>query len=79
MTLAGRVEESVWEERREWIGKQQESGLSVAQFCRDQSLREANFHALPTDMHKSFDGLCGIDLGTAKRRKRFTTDQPSAS
>lgn len=24
--MAGRVEESVWEERREWIRRQQESG-----------------------------------------------------
>jgi hypothetical protein len=43
--MAGRVEESVWAERREWICKQEESGLSVAQFCRDNSLHEGNFHA----------------------------------
>lgn len=43
--MAGRVEESVWAERREWIRKQEESGLSVAQFCRDNSLHEGNFHA----------------------------------
>jgi hypothetical protein len=45
VTMAVRVEESVWEERREWIRRQQEGGLSVAQFCRDNDLREANFHA----------------------------------
>ena len=43
--MAVRVEESVWEERGEWIWKQQESGLSVAQFCRDNGLHEGNFHA----------------------------------
>jgi transposase-like protein len=43
--MAGRVEESVWEERREWIRKQQQSGLSVAHFCRDNSLHEAKFYA----------------------------------
>jgi len=43
--MAGRVAESVWEERREWIRKQQASGLSVAQYCRDNGLLEANFHA----------------------------------
>jgi transposase-like protein len=43
--MAGRVAESVWEERREWIRRQQESGLSVAQFCRDNSLHKGNFHA----------------------------------
>lgn len=43
--MAGRVEESVWAERREWIRKQEESGLSVARFCRDNSLHEGNFHA----------------------------------
>lgn len=43
--MAGRVEESVWGERREWIRRQQESGLSAAQFCRDHSLHEGNFHS----------------------------------
>lgn len=43
--MAGRVAESVWEERREWIVSQKASGLSVAQFCRDHSLHEGNFHA----------------------------------
>ena len=43
--MAGRVEESVWEERREWIRRQKESGLSVAQFCRDNSLHLGNFHS----------------------------------
>lgn len=43
--MAGRVAESVWEERREWIRRQQESGLSVARFCRENSLHEGNFHA----------------------------------
>lgn len=42
--MAGRVAESVWDERREWIRKQQASGLSVAQFCRDNGLHEVNFH-----------------------------------
>ena len=43
--MAGRVEESVWGERREWIRRQQDSGLSVARFCRDNNLHEGNFHA----------------------------------
>lgn len=30
VSMAGRVEESVWEERREWMRRQQESGLSAA-------------------------------------------------
>lgn len=43
--MAGRVEESVWAERQEWIRRQEESGLSVAQFCRENSLHVGNFHA----------------------------------
>ena len=43
--MAGRVEESVWEERREWVHRQQESGLPVAQFCRDNGLHEGNFYS----------------------------------
>lgn len=43
--MAGRVEESVWEERQEWIRRQRESGLSVAHFCRDNGLHEGNFYS----------------------------------
>ena len=44
--MAGRtVREAMWDERREWIRKQKESGLSVAQFCRDHGLHLGNFHA----------------------------------
>ena len=43
--MAGRVEESVWGERQEWIRRQRESGLSVAQFCRDNGLHEGNFYS----------------------------------
>ena len=43
--MAGRVADSVWEERRDWIGRQQESGLSAAQFCREHGLHEGNFHS----------------------------------
>ncbi len=43
--MAGRVEDSVWSERQDWIRKQEESGLSVAQFCRDNGLHVGNFHA----------------------------------
>lgn len=61
--MAGRVEESVWAERREWICKQEESGLSVAQFCRDNSLHEGNFHA----WRLRFAKLSGqSQLGTGK-------------
>jgi transposase len=43
--MAGRVEDSVWSERQDLIRKQEESGLSVAQFCRDNGLHVGNFHA----------------------------------
>ena len=43
--MAGRVADSVWEERRDWIRRQQESGLSVARFCQDNGLHEGNFYA----------------------------------
>ena len=41
--MSGRVEESVWEERREWIRKQEASGLSAAQFCRENGLHGRGF------------------------------------
>lgn len=43
--MAGRVEDSVWSERLDLIRKQEESGLSVAQFCRDNGVHVGNFHA----------------------------------
>ncbi len=60
--MAGRVEESVWEERREWIRRQQGSGLSVAQFCRDNSLHEGNFHAWRLRFAKA-SGLSPVGTG----------------
>jgi hypothetical protein len=44
--MAGRtVREAMWDERREWIRKQRESGMSVAQLCRDHGIHLGNFHA----------------------------------
>jgi len=44
--MAGRtVREAMWGERREWIRKQRESGLSIAQFFRAQGLHRGSFHA----------------------------------
>lgn len=43
--MSGRIEDSVWEERRAWINKQQQSGLSVAHFCREHGLHARNFHS----------------------------------
>lgn len=44
--MAGHVvQEAMWDERRQWIRKQRESGLSVAQSCRDRGSRLGNFHA----------------------------------
>jgi hypothetical protein len=44
--MAGRtVREAMWDELREWILKQREIGLSIAQFCRDHGLHFGNFHA----------------------------------
>jgi len=43
--MAGRVEECVWAERQEWIRRQEASGLSVAQFCRDNNLHVGSFHS----------------------------------
>lgn len=39
------VREAMWDDRREWIRRQRESGLTVAQFCRDHGLHLGNFHA----------------------------------
>ncbi len=67
--MAGRVEESVWEERREWIRRQQESGLSVAQFCRDNSLHEGNFHAWRLRFAK-VDGRADVGAGKLTGTRR---------
>lgn len=42
--MSGRIEASVWEERRAWISKQEASGLSAAQFCRENGLHVGRFH-----------------------------------
>lgn len=57
--MAGRVEESVWVERQEWIRRQRESGLSVAHFCRDNGLHEGNFYS----WRRRFATADGVSVG----------------
>lgn len=42
--MGRRIDQSVWDERREWIEKHQKSGLSVTAFCRDHDLKISQFH-----------------------------------
>ena len=43
--MSGRIDQSKWVERQEWIRQQQGSGLSVAEFCREHGLHVGNFYA----------------------------------
>ena len=42
--MARRIDKATWDERQEWIVRQESSGVSVARFCRDHGLNLANFH-----------------------------------
>ena len=67
--MAGRIEESVWEERRAWIDKQQQSGLSVAQFCREHGLHARNFHSWRCRLAASSVGQSASLSGTGSGQK----------
>ena len=43
--MSGRIDQSKWVERQEWVRQQQASGLSVAEFCREHGLDVGNFYA----------------------------------
>jgi hypothetical protein len=43
--MGRRVDSAVWDQRREWVQKQTQSGLSAGKFCRENSLNLNNFQA----------------------------------
>lgn len=43
--MGRRLEDSVWEERREWVQRQASSGMPAARFCQEHGLKLGNFHA----------------------------------
>ncbi len=43
--MGRRLEDSVWEERREWVQRQASSGMSAARFCQEHGLKLGNFQA----------------------------------
>ncbi len=43
--MGRRVDESVWDERRELLLRQTSSGMSAAGFCRENGVKLWNFHA----------------------------------
>lgn len=43
--MSRRIDDAIWEERRAWIARQADSGLSAARFCREQGQNLSNFHA----------------------------------
>ena len=55
--MGGRLDQSVWDERRQWLEKQRNSGLSVAGFCRENGLTVASFNF----WRKKFNGAAGGD------------------
>jgi len=72
--MSGRIEESVWEERRAWIAKQQQSGLSVAQFCREHGLHARNFHSWKCRLGEAAIGPLASKstvVSTHKQRQAF--------
>lgn len=51
--MGRRVDSVLWEQRRELVKKQLESGLSAGQFCRDNSLNLNNFQAWKRRLKRS--------------------------
>jgi hypothetical protein len=58
--MGSRIDQSIWDERREWLQKQRGSGLSVAGFCRENGLSVASFNF----WRKKFNGAA---VGDSKK------------
>ena len=43
--MGRRVEDAVWDERRDLLQRQASSGISAVRFCRDNGLKLSNFHS----------------------------------
>jgi hypothetical protein len=66
MIMGSRLDESVWDERREWLDKQRSSGMSVAGFCREHGLSVAGFNF----WRKKFNGAAVGDVRSRNKSAR---------
>jgi|GEM_PF-3657138 len=72
--MGRRVDSAVWDQRREWVCKQQASGLSVAQFCRENALNLNNFDAWKRRLRTLVVGSGFIESHTEGCDRRFESD-----
>ena len=43
--MARKVNQALWDQWRRRIGRQRDSGLSIAEFCRQEGVAQAAFHS----------------------------------
>jgi len=67
------LEDSVWEERREWVQRQASSGMSAARFCQEHGLKVTNFYAWKRRLNEKTAGEWTMN-GNAKHE---SGDRPS--
>lgn len=63
--MGRRIDESVWDQRRELLRRQESSGVSAAQFCRENDVKLWNFHA----WKRRLNGDVGLDLPMQSEQK----------
>lgn len=73
--MGRRLEDSVWDERRDWIQRQASSGTSAARFCRENGLKLGNFQA----WKRRLDGNAAVGWRMRSAEKPGSGDRRSSS
>ena len=73
--MSRRVDNAVWDERRDLLQRQASSGISAARFCRENGLSLSNFHA----WKRKLNGGASADWRLHTHRKIGPGDHGSSS
>ena len=72
--MGRRIDEAVWNERRELLERQALSGLSAARFCREQGVKLGNFQA----WKRKFNGHLSAEWAGSAARSESGRQKPSS-
>ena len=78
--MGRRIDNAVWDERRNWLERQASSGISAARFCRENGLVLSNFHAWKRKLNGGAGGDWRLHsdaaIGTGDRSSRSFVQVP---
>ena len=74
--MTRRVNQVLWEEWRQRMERQQESGLSIVEFCRQEGVSAVTFHTWKRKLRGAARGRSAADAVARGRRSADRADEP---